>query len=167
MDEASNGRGVYKWTAFPMRETPGREIIFWIVVIFTVLMVYWNLESVLLTLAAALLLLGSLSSFYLPTTYILSSEGAVLKRWFYRRRFEWRRVRSTSDERDGLFMSPFPVKSRLENFRGIYLPYRGNREEILSIVRKYAPDAMNLPAIEEDDDIEDITGSPSDKEEQL
>ena len=49
------------------------------------------------------------------------------------------------DEREGLFVSPFPVKSRLENFRGIYLPYRNNREYVIAIVRNYAPDLRGLP----------------------
>lgn len=164
MNEPSNGSGVYKWTAYPMRETPGRAVIFWLVVVFTVLMVYWNLESILLTVVAALLLLGALSSFYLPTTYLLDKEGAALKRYFYQRRLEWRRVRSISDERDGVFLSPFPVKSRLENFRGIYLPYRGNREEILSVIRKHAPEAVDLPVDEKDDNLDDIIADSSSEE---
>jgi len=128
-----------------MQEHPAKGVLFWAVVIFTVWAVYWNVGSLLLTAVAAVLLLGSLTSFYLPTRYTLDQSGALSKRWLHRRRMGWERVRSVSDEKAGLFLSPFPVRTRLENFRGLYLPYRGNRDEVLSFVSSCAPGAAGLP----------------------
>jgi len=131
-----------------MRESPTKGIIFWVVVILTIWAVYWNIGSILLTMIAAILLLGSLTSFFLPTTYTIDKSGASLKRWLFNRNIGWDRVRSVSDERGGLFLSPFPMKSRLENFRGLFLPYRDNREEVIAQVRNYVPAAGGLPEIE-------------------
>jgi|GEM_PF-1983923 len=135
-----------------MHESTIKAVVFWAVVVFTIWAVWWNLQSIILTTLAVVLLMASLSSFYLPTIYTLDKDGARLKRWFIGRDIEWPRVRSVSDERDGLFLSPFPTKSRLENFRGIYLPYRNNRVEIIAVVRFYTPNAAGLPAIDDDDD---------------
>ncbi|MCF7811560.1 hypothetical protein K9N50_11295 [bacterium] len=135
-----------------MSESPFRAVIFWVVLIFTIWMVYWNIESIIFTIFAGLLLLGSLSSFYLPTTYIIDSKGAGFRRFIQKRKIEWGRVRSVSDEDNGVFLSPFPVKSRLENFRGIFLPYRGNRAEILELIAEYAPDIFQLNDSELEDD---------------
>ena len=143
--EKSADRDRLSWTVFPMRERPAKGVLFWAVIVFTVWAVYWNVGSVLLTIAAAALLLGSLTSFYLPTCYTLDEGGAGLGRWFHRRRIGWERIRSVSDEKDGLFLSPFPVRTRLENFRGLFLPYRSNHDEVLHLVRRYAPAAAGLP----------------------
>ena len=154
MSDNPPDNNTYHWTAFPMRESPLKGIFFWMVVIFTIWAIHWNIGSVMLTFVAAVILLGALTSFFLPTTYILDESGAGFKRWFHRRRLSWSKVRSVVDERDGMFLSPFPVKSRLENFRGLYLPYRNNRERVLAVVKFYAPEAGGFPkSLTDDDDV--------------
>jgi len=135
------------WRVHPMKESPAKGVLFWTVLLLTVWAVWWNLQSLLLTAVAAGMLLGSLTSFYLPTVYRLDAIGAGYSRWLSQRKLEWSRVRSVTKERDGVFLSPFPAKTRLENFRGLYLPYRSNREEVLGCIRLFAPDATGLTAI--------------------
>ena len=137
--------GEIKWTVFPMKEHLGKAILFWVVLVFTVWAVSWNLQNVLMTLVATLVLLGALTSFYLPTTYSANADGVSWKRLTGGKKLEWTRVRSVVDEREGLFLSPYPVKSRMENFRGIYLPYRRNREELLAVVKYYVPGVKGMP----------------------
>jgi len=129
------------WTVFPMKESPWRAVFFWIVVILTIIAVWWNLQSAFLTVIAAIVLLGALTSFFLPTHYRLNEKGAFWKRLTGGKEISWERVRSVSGERDGVFLSPYPVKSRMENFRGIYLPYRGNRDEVLEYVGRMTKSA--------------------------
>ncbi|MBM3329449.1 MAG: hypothetical protein FJY67_08280 [Calditrichaeota bacterium] len=137
------------YTAHPMRESPARAILFWLIVAFTLWAVWWNVQSVLLTVVAALVLIGALTSFILPTRYRIGPEGASYERLTGSKRLEWSRVRSVSDERDGIFLSTFVSRNVLENFRGLYLPYRDNRDDILTLVRKYATNAN----INEDKDV--------------
>lgn len=134
-----------RFSVFPMREQPMKALLFWPVTLFTLWAVYWNSGSWLLTLVGVAVLFGSLTSYYLPTNYTIDGKGAKMQRLYYHRQLSWERIRSIVDERGGLFLSPFPVKTRLENFRGFYMPYRDNRNKILSIVRKYAPDVKGLP----------------------
>ncbi len=161
MNEVSHGGKRFQWTAFPLRESPQKGVLFWVIMVVTIWAVYWNFGSIPLTAIAAILLLGSLSSFYLPTHYTIDEAGVRIKRVLHNRKMYWYRVRSISDERDGLFLSPFPVKSRLENFLGVYLPYRNNRDRIIELVREYAPDVNGLPKIEEEDN--DPSGTEMEK----
>jgi len=128
-----------------MKENPGKALFFWLVVIFTVWAVWWNIQSILLTAVATLALLGALTSFFLPTRYRLDAEGASWERLTGGKKLEWRRVRSVSGEKEGVFLSPYPVKSRMENFRGIYLPYRGNRDKALEVIAFYTESPKETP----------------------
>lgn len=133
------------WSVHPMKEEPRKALIFWPVTLITIWAVYWNTNSMLWTVLTILVLAISLPSYYLQSTYKIDSEGIHLRRWFYVRRFEWSRLKSIAVEKYGVFCSPFPVKSRLENYRGIYIPYRDNRDTVLSLIRTYAPNTVGLP----------------------
>ncbi len=124
-----------------MRESVLKASVFWIVVVFTIWGVWLNVESLLLTIVAGAVLLASLNSFYLPTKYQIGPDGASWKRLSGSRSIDWSRVRLVSDEQEGLFLSPFAGRTMMENFRGLYIPYRSNRDEILSLVRQFVPTA--------------------------
>jgi hypothetical protein len=158
-----------------MKESPMKGLLFWTILPLTVWAVYWNLNSLFLTALAAALLLGSLTSFYIPSRYSLDAQGASLHRWFIRKRLDWTRVRSVVDEQGGLFLSPFPLKSRLENFRGMFLPYRDNRQAVIDWVKLHAPEAKGFKPEQEDgapypsntkNRQEDGSPNPSEKENQ-
>ena len=144
-DRELENRPQIEWSVFPMGEKPVVGVMFWVLICFVVWMVYWNVQSILLTAALSAILLVSLSEFYLPTHYLLDSNGVQMRRWFHKKQMDWKRVRSVSEKPAGIFLSPFPIKSRLESFRGLFLPYRKNSAEILSTLRIYAPHVKGLP----------------------
>jgi len=159
MGEVSHGSERFQWTAFPLRESPHKGVLFWVIVVATIWAIYWNFGSIPLTAIAAILLLGSLSSFYLPTHYTIDEVGVRVKRVLHNKSLSWSRIRSVADELEGLFVSPFPVKSRLENFRGVFLPYRNNRDRIIELVREYAPDVNGLPKVKVGEGDNDLSGT--------
>lgn len=57
----------------------------------------------------------------------------------------WDKIKSASIDPNGLFVSPYPVRTRLENYRGIYLPFRENRDQIVAVIRSFAPALRGLP----------------------
>ena len=123
------------WKIHPMRDKPSKGIIFWVVVVVVIWAVYWNIRlsfspagSLMFTTIASFLLLLSLTSFFLKTNYTIDSDGIAVKRWLYQRIFTWNRLRSVTPEPKGIFISPFPVRTRLENFRGVYLVYNNNNK---------------------------------------
>lgn len=136
----------YSWVVFPMLDNPGKGVFFWLVLIVTTWAVYYNMQSLLFTIVAALVLLGSTTAFYLPNRYWIDQEGIHLKRWKFQRDFNWDRIRSVYIESKGVFLSPFPEKTRLENFRGFHLMIRDNRDQVVEELRKYIPDVKGMPS---------------------
>ena len=140
------------WKIHPMRESLPKAVFFWAVVLMVIWAVYWNISlsismagSVIFTMVASLLLLLSLTSFFLPTNYTIDSNGINVKRWLYKRNFKWTRVRSLTAEKKGVFISPFPVRTRLENFRGVYMVYDDNGLVVIEGIRSFSPDLPGLP----------------------
>jgi hypothetical protein len=59
------------------------------------------------------------------------------------RRFTWDQFRSYYPDRNGVLLSPFVRPSRLENFRGFYLRFDGQSEDVLRVVKERIP--LNAP----------------------
>jgi len=89
-----------------------------------------------LTLAGALMLLGSVSDFLFPVRYTLTTQGAEMRSWISGPSIAWARVRRYYVDEEGVKLSPLPRPSRLEAYRGVYLRFEHNREEVLRIVQE-------------------------------
>ncbi len=48
----------------------------------------------------------------------------------------WSDFRSYHVDREGLLLSPFVERSRLERFRGVSLQFHGNRDEVVAFVER-------------------------------
>ncbi len=127
------------WTAWPMRRSPvraGLGIAF-------IALVAWTLQSWLgtpyFTIIAVLLLWGQVASFYLPTRYRLTEEGVSVRGAVARRERPWSDFRSFFVDHDGVLLSPFIERSRLERFRGLSLQFHGNRDAVVAFVEEKIP----------------------------
>jgi hypothetical protein len=68
-----------------------------------------------------------------------------------RREKGWSEFRSYYVDREGLLLSPFTERSRLERFRGVSLQFHGNRDEVVAFVERVMsaetpPDAAGADA---------------------
>lgn len=128
-----------------MAEEPLKAVIFWPVVLLTIWGVWFATDgSGTLTVLAVIIMFGSLTGYYLPTHFTIDEQGVHLRRWFYRKTMGWEKIKSASMDKNGLFLSPFPVRTRLENYRGIYLPFHTNQSEIVTAIRGYSPGLRGL-----------------------
>lgn len=89
--------------------------------------------------AAALLAIG-LREYLAPVRYRLDARGATITYWLWSRHLGWDRVRRVSLERGGAFLSPFATPSRIENHRGMYLRYSGNRDAVAAAIERFRRD---------------------------
>jgi hypothetical protein len=48
---------------------------------------------------------------------------------------DWSQFRSCYPDKNGILLSPFAHPSRLENFRGLYLMFEGNRDAVTACVK--------------------------------
>ena len=80
-------------------------------------------------------MLGSLSSFFLPTQYLLDNDKVRIKFFFTIREKKWGMFRSYYVDKNGVLLSPFEKPSRLENFRGQYIRFDRNKDQVVNFVK--------------------------------
>lgn len=81
--------------------------------------------------------LSLLSDFLLPTSYVISEEGVRARRLFSESFIPWDKVRRCIVFKDGLKLSPLRDGSRLERFRGVFVPFGDmDPEHLIGLIRE-------------------------------
>ncbi|MCK4571976.1 hypothetical protein KAT89_03530 [candidate division WOR-3 bacterium] len=122
-----------EWVSFPAVENLKKTTIATIFIIGLSTLLYF-LYGPIYGFLSILFLGFSLLPYYTPTTYRLNEDGIEVKKVFYTIKKSWSNFRSFYPDKNGVLLSPFPIPTRLENFRGIYIRFRGNGEGVLSVV---------------------------------
>jgi len=126
---------VLKWSSHPVKRKALISILV-IVLLFVVWsVVYLATSSLFLTGLSVIIMLGSLSSFFLPTHYELHQEKIKIRFFLTKREREWSTFRSFYVDKNGVLLSPFAKPSRLENFRGIYVRFSQNKDQVVDFVK--------------------------------
>ena len=87
-------------------------------------------------LLAAALLFGSLARYFLPASYELDAVGVTVRFLGRTRRVHWSEVRRVAVFRQGVHLSPFERPSALDPFRGTFLRFAGNADEVVIFVER-------------------------------
>jgi hypothetical protein len=105
----------------------------------------------LLGLVACALLIASVSDFLFPLRFHLSEDGIEARGLLTRRRMSWSQVRSVRRDTLGVKLSPLARRSRLEAYRGIYVWFEGNSDEVMAFITHHvtteAASGVDLPSV--------------------
>lgn len=123
-----------RWRSHPVVDDFPRSLLLVGIALAVCVGVWASFESAGLALIAALVLGGSLARYFWPTDYELDAEGAAVRFLGRLRRVAWGDVRRYFVAREGVQLSPFSRPSRLEGFRGTFLRFAGNRDEVVRFV---------------------------------
>jgi hypothetical protein len=83
----------------------------------------WQALDPLTAVALTLLLLATVRDFYLETHYRFDAEGVAVRGLLKASRtYPWKRFRAYIEDRNGLFLTPYLARRRLESQRGVFLP---------------------------------------------
>ena len=127
------------WTAWPARRSPVRAVA----ALAFLGLIGWSLQSVLgapyFTALGVLLVWGQIAGFFLPTRYTLTEGSVAVAGLVGRKEKAWSEFRSYLVDREGVLLSPFAGRSRLERFRGLSLQFHGNRDEVVAFVERRIP----------------------------
>jgi hypothetical protein len=126
---------VLEWTCHPMKRKPLAAAIASLLIVVIAVLVYLATESRMFTVLALVILLLSLAKFYFPTRYRLSDRRIIVKTTTHTLTKEWPMYRSCWPDRNGILLSPFAEQSRLENFRGLFLLFDNNAEEVTAFIK--------------------------------
>lgn len=127
---------VLEWVCHPAKKNIKITVLVTVFLIVLVAIVYYMTYSVWFALLGALILFGSLATFYFPTRYILSEDKIIIKTNARTQEKTWAQYRSFYPDKNGVLLSPFVRPSRLENFRGVYIKFWFNKDEVVAFVEK-------------------------------
>ena len=128
------------WKSLPFKEHPCKTILLIIFLIVVGVGIYFSFGLYWLILAY-ILLVGSIISYFLPTYYSMDEEGITIKGIMVLHKKPWNEFKSYYPDKNGVLLSPFFKPTRLENFRGTYIRFCNNREEIISFISAH----INIP----------------------
>jgi hypothetical protein len=131
---------VLRWRALPIVDDYPRSLLCAAAVVTACVAVHVAFGGAGYALLAAVVLGVSLGRYFLPTSYELDESGARVRFLFSARSTPWDRVRRFDVHREGVYLSPFERPSRLDSFRGTFLRFSGNADEVVRFVeRKVEP----------------------------
>lgn len=130
-----NHEEVLKWETHPVKKSISITILVILFLFVIWLVVYLATSSFFLTGLSVVIMLVSLSSFFLPTRYELNQEKVKIRFFLTMREREWRAFRSFYVDKNGVLLSPFAKPSRLENFRGVYVRFNQNKDQVVEFVK--------------------------------
>jgi len=97
----------------------------------------WITGQTHLALLAASFLAVALWRFFAPTWFELSPEGVTQWRFGRHRRIPWSQVRSYELCSHGVLLLPVEDHAPIDAYRGLYLPWGKNSDEVLAHVYYY------------------------------
>lgn len=126
--------GELSWSVWPARERPIAAAVLLGASIVLGVLVQQGTHDRVLSVAAPLFVLVSLSSFLLPTSYRLSADGFEVRSLGMVRTRPWSEMRRFEADATGVFLSPFERKNWLDAYRGARLVFGGNRDQVVAFV---------------------------------
>jgi len=121
--ERAGSAAAVEWTVSPWREDPARAVFAVIAALLLWLLAAWLLaEERLLSTLMGLAVLLVLAPGMTPTQCRVDGDGVARRVLFAWDRRAWPEIRRARVGVAGLFVSPFARRSRLDRFRGLFLP---------------------------------------------
>lgn len=125
---------VLAWTAHPVKRKPLVSVLVTLFIFLISYLVLTSTGSTVFLVLSLVIMFGSLAKFYLPTRYELRDDGLIVQNISYTLKKSWDQYRSFYADKNGLLLSPFRERSRLENFRGLYLMFEKNNDQVTRFV---------------------------------
>jgi len=128
-----------EWSVWPARRKPwAAGVLLASLAVLGVLIAQGTGDRVL-GVAAPLFILASVGSFIAKTEYRLTQESVEVRALGVARVRPWGEMRRATVDRHGVFLSPFEKRSWLEAYRGVRLPFGGNRDQVVAFVESKLP----------------------------
>ena len=106
------------------------------VMLVSLLVSYVISHSPIFTAVVSFLFVSALADYLFPVRFEIDAEGATCRTLAGRTRITWDRVRKYYLDDGGIKLSPLARQGRLESYRGVYLRFGGNRDEVIRVVRR-------------------------------
>ncbi|GIV21392.1 MAG: hypothetical protein KatS3mg023_3143 [Armatimonadota bacterium] len=133
-DEEQANQYTLRWRVHLLREQPQKAWLAGAIMLLASALVGVAFRSAGMGLLALLLLWLATRDYWLPVHYAVDEQGARVRYLGAGFDIAWERVKYVTVTPDGVKLSPLPPRSRLEPFRGVYLRFAGNRDQVLEAI---------------------------------
>lgn len=135
-----NAPDTLHWTVHPLLQEPRSRSILLIAIILTLsIAISFSFQSPGWGFLSGALLTAAMSRYFLPTRYVLNGQGITISHLGSRQHLPWAGFRRAVPRPNGVFLSPFTTPHRLDAFRGCYLRFRDNKDEVLHVIQNNIP----------------------------
>ena len=128
-----------EWSVWPARRKPWAAGVLLASLVVMGMLIAKETGDRVLGAAAPLFILGTVGSFIAKTDYRLTPESIEVRALGVARVRPWSEMRRATVDRHGVFLSPFEKRSWLEAYRGVRLPFGGNRDQVVAFVETKLP----------------------------
>ena len=137
--EARGPEATMEWSVWPARERPWAAAVLLASLLVLGVLIAKGTGDKVLGAAAPVFILASVGSFIAKTHYRLTPESIEVRALGVARARPWGEMRRATVDRGGVFLSPFAKRSWLEAYRGVRLPFGGNRDQVVAFVETKLP----------------------------
>jgi hypothetical protein len=137
------------WVCHPARRRPVAAALTTALLALLCVGVWCWFHDPFLTGLSALVLLFSLSPFYLPTRYLIAQDSVTIRATFGERKKSLDLYRRIQADRHGVLLSPFDRPSRLDRFHGLNLRFDApDRDRVVGFFQRRFPKREPAPVAE-------------------
>lgn len=136
---APAARETLEWSVWPARDRPWAAAVLLLSLAVLGVLIAQGTGDTVLGVAAPVFILASVGSFIARTEYRLTPESVEVRTLGVSRARPWGEMRRAILDRRGIFLSPFEKRSWLEAYRGVRLPFGGNRDQVVAFVESKLP----------------------------
>ncbi len=144
-----------EWTCHPVKRKPLVSAAVTVLILVVGAAVLYIMQSLLFAVFSMVVMFAALAKFFFPTSYRLSDRRIMIKTTTQTLYKDWVIYRSCYADRNGVLLSPFAEPSRLENFRGLYIMFNNNRDEVIAFTKARIGGAHLKEAMGTNDNKED------------
>lgn len=125
-----------EWSSHLISQNPAKGAILMVITVLVCALMWVMFEHWLYAVIAAVVLFLSTMKYYFPVRYRLDGDG--VRRWYlgFEKFRPWSDFRNIYVHDDGVFLAPFEKPSRLDAFRGLYVTYGRNKDEVVAYARR-------------------------------
>lgn len=132
------------WKVNIGNQMPQKRLAVAVITMIVAVVGYMFIGGILGALVGVVVMVASTAELFMPVTYQLNSEEARSHCGFNVTAIRWENVKRLIDMPDGVRLSPLEKNSRLDAFRGVYLRFSGNQDEVLGkiaeLIEEYGSD---------------------------
>ncbi|MBU1625898.1 hypothetical protein KKB18_00860 [bacterium] len=136
-NNTANQETTLSWRVHPFRESFKISVIVIAIIAFICSIVYISFGGIFWVVLSFVFLFVSLSSFFFPTTFFLDEKEVKVKRVFSTIKRSWDRFKGFYWDKNGVQLTPFTYPSRLDAYRGLFLKFGNNKDEVINFIKKH------------------------------